>query len=162
MTITFKKGREGRSDPVSYTRADGSVEWMSSGFYVLHDLMHYAVEHTLGYTEAFFGLMARGWTLRDFEHPKPIIDRMPNQAVWAEALVNALAVQLRAGTNDEEVDEHVARSCQQHHRPILTISAAQKTAIRAELDRLMQAWEALPANGSLDLIFNPAEALTTF
>ncbi len=153
MTITFKKGREGRADTVSYTRADGSMEWMNCGFYVQHDLMHYAVEHTLGYTEAFFGLLAQGWTLRDFEEPKPVMARMPDQAVWAEALVNALAVQLRAGTTDEEFDESVARSCQQHDRPLPTVSTEQKAALRAELERLIHAWDALPPNGKLELIF---------
>lgn len=153
MTITFKKGRESRSDTVSYTRADGSVEWMNSGFYVQHDLMHYAVEHTLSYTEAFFGLMAQGWTLRDFEEPKPVMARMPDQALWAEALVNALAVEQRQATTDEEFDDCVTRSCQQHDRPVPIVSTEQKAALRAELERLTQTWNALPPNGKLELPF---------
>lgn len=153
MTITFKKGREGRSDTVSYTRANGSVEWVNSGFYVQHDLMQYAVERTLGYTEAFFGLLAGGWKLRDFEEPKPVIPRMPDQAVWAEALVNALAVEQRQGATKAEFDESVARSCQQHDRPLPTVSTEQKAAIRAELERLTQTWDALPPNGKLELTF---------
>ena len=33
---------------------------------VLHDLIHYVVETTLGYREAFFGLLAAGWDIQDF------------------------------------------------------------------------------------------------
>ena len=47
------------------TRQDGSVTWQRqtrhAAHFVPHDLTHYAVETSLGYTNGFFGLITEGW-----------------------------------------------------------------------------------------------------
>jgi hypothetical protein len=52
------------------TRADGSVTWQKQSerhavHFIHHDLTHFAVETTLGYTQGFFGLVAAGWNIED-------------------------------------------------------------------------------------------------
>lgn len=49
-------------------RADGTETWQkqqsqSAAFFPLHDLTHYAVETELGISEAFYGLIASGWSI---------------------------------------------------------------------------------------------------
>jgi hypothetical protein len=47
------------------------------------------VESALGYTEAFFGLVASGWSLNDFAAPGAAA-RLPPPAQWAEHIVGLL------------------------------------------------------------------------
>ena len=60
LVIRIKKKTDG-SAALSCTRADGSVTWQRQDgklglFFPLHDLTHYAVETTLGFSRAFYGL----------------------------------------------------------------------------------------------------------
>jgi hypothetical protein len=51
-------------------RPNGSRTWSRlHPFFPAHDLLHYAVETTLGFHEAFFGLLAAGWAIDDFSRP---------------------------------------------------------------------------------------------
>ncbi len=80
-------------------REDGTVTWSKSGhggFFGPHDLMHYAVETTLGLRRAFFGLIADGWDVTTFEEPG-IAARLPAEALHAEQIVNLLLQEAIAG-----------------------------------------------------------------
>jgi len=62
----------------------------------LHDIAHYVVETTLGFTEAFYGMIAKGYDIGDFELPREqrpvdlIPANLPVQALQTEHIVNLL------------------------------------------------------------------------
>ena len=75
LSIHLKRHADG-SASITLTRADGTVTWQrQKGKLALvfppHDLTHYAVETTLGYQHAFYGLVADGWDISDFAAPWP-------------------------------------------------------------------------------------------
>jgi hypothetical protein len=73
LIIRIKRHSDG-SASLTCTRRDGSTTWQrQSGslgmVFPPHDLTHYAVETTLGYRGAFYGLIADGWEISDFAKP---------------------------------------------------------------------------------------------
>ena len=83
LVIRIKRHADGAAS-LSCTRADGSVTWQRQGgklgaVFPPHDLTHFAVETTLGYRHAFFGLVADGWEIADFAAPWPR-GRVPDDA----------------------------------------------------------------------------------
>ena len=80
-------------------RADGSSTYSKSAhgaFFGPHDLMHFAVETTLGMRGAFFGLIAAGWTIEQFSEPGAAA-RLPAEALLAEHIVNLLMQEVTYG-----------------------------------------------------------------
>ncbi len=73
LKIRLKRHPDG-SASITLTRADGTVTWQRQKgslamVFPSHDLTHYAVEQTLGYRSAFYGLVADGWEISDFAMP---------------------------------------------------------------------------------------------
>ena len=67
MQITLEKRKDG-SVVLRLKRNDGTSDWQkqqgpNAAFFPLHDLTHYAVETELGIGDAFYGLVAAGWTI---------------------------------------------------------------------------------------------------
>ncbi|MFM1879115.1 MAG: hypothetical protein RLZZ241_1981 [Bacteroidota bacterium] len=83
-------------------RQDGTRTWQKSkpGM-VPHDLAHYVVETHLGFTKGFYGLLADGWDIEDFEKPKvnrPLAlwpQNLPAEALITEHLVNIVLTGLQ-------------------------------------------------------------------
>lgn len=98
MRLRFARGKDGSPNVLTCFRDDGTAAWMPlDDFFPLHDLTHYAVERTLGYHDAFFGLIARGWDIRDFTDKArdPVTGGvvksvLPPEAVWTEYIVGTL------------------------------------------------------------------------
>jgi len=100
LSIRIKKKADGDA-ALSCTRADGSITWQRQegrlgAFFPLHDLTHYAVEITLGFKRAFFGLLAEGWDLSSFAEPGAK-NRLPEDAGLAEVIVGFLDVERATG-----------------------------------------------------------------
>ncbi len=54
---------------IKYIRDNATTTWMyCDDFFVRHDLSHYAIEKTLGYTTAFNGMKNNGMDIKNFEH----------------------------------------------------------------------------------------------
>lgn len=88
---------------LEYTRKDGSVTWGKiQPAMVAHDLAHYVVETQLGFTQGFYGLLADGWNIEDFEKPRSerpqqlLPKNLPAEAIYTEHLVNMLLVSLQS------------------------------------------------------------------
>jgi len=80
-------------------RDDGRATYSKSRhgeFFALHDLLHYAVESTLGLRDSFFGLVARGWTIADFDGPG-VLEKLPPEAGQTEFIVGLLLQDYMAG-----------------------------------------------------------------
>jgi hypothetical protein len=143
-------------------RADGSVTWQrhpakNSRFFPPHDLTHYAVETTLGFRDAFYGLVASGWELSDFGHPWPR-GRLPAEAGVAEFLVGCLDLERLSGEVQtvEEVNAGGTRQCGDAWQPI---TEDQLARLRSLTHELTARWHALPPDGELALDFTPREGL---
>lgn len=92
MLISLTK--QGGLTVLTCTRRDGSVTWQKSargGFFGQHDLLHYAIETTLGLRESFFGLVAAGRSIESFLEPGTAA-ALPIEALNTELMVNQLMI----------------------------------------------------------------------
>ncbi len=166
MLIRLKK----LQDAVSLTciRLDGSVETQRTayqGFFALHDLMHYAVETTLGFRRAFLGLMAAGYSFSTFaDKADPRYHTMPDEALWAEHLVNILSQHADnparrdpelADAWTDDINQELAASLREGHRPPFQVSRLQLETIFAVFDRLKARWHDVAVGDHLELTFPP-------
>ncbi len=162
LLIRLLKKTDG-SAALSCVRPGGTVTWQrqdgrQGGFFPRHDLTHYAVETTLGYRRAFFGLLANGWDMADFGKPWPR-GPLPDQALHAEVLVGMLDAERAAGAqwSAEEVNAQVA-SYYLAHGLAQPAPLAQPTLDRIHDARreLFARWAAVAPGSALELAF-PSE-----
>ena len=89
IVVRVTRGRDA-PDRLAVERPDGSSTWQDrpAGFGVAHDLTHLAVESVLGLGQGFFGLLASGWDISDFER-KQVRDArgIPATSIWVEGVV---------------------------------------------------------------------------
>jgi hypothetical protein len=141
-------------------RADGTSTWQrgdsaAAHFFVVHDLTHFAVETTLGYRRAFFGLLASGWNITDFGKPWPR-GPLPAEAIPAEVIVGMLDSERSSGTRmrADELNAEVARHYAAHglgDPPVVT--PEQLARIRQRMSELIAEWWTRNPGESLELIF---------
>jgi len=146
---------------VTFVRADGSTtsgRLGSGGFGAVHDLTHYAVETTLGLRRGFYGLLAAGWNIPDFE-VKGTARQLPNEALVAECIVGQLTNAVFVGREVEaEEFNWLVRSAVEGVRPdaaVPVINAEILRQMRHTLDALLARWRALPPGASLELEYPP-------
>ena len=155
MVIHLKKGRDGPST-LACVRADGSRTWGKvHPFFPVHDLTHCAVESVLGFDEAFFGLVATGWSIDDFTVPGSS-SRLPMQAVWAEHIVGLLDLE-RANHQPfaaAQLNEMLVQSLGKLQlAPCRPVSDTELDHIRQLRNALQQRWQATPLGGTLEVEF---------
>lgn len=99
MTIIFHKKED--SSTINITRSDGtSTGSKTNHIGVIHDLCHYAVEQTMGFKNAFFGLIDSGYDIDDFEKPRYnrpeelIPENLPVEAKQAEHMAGLFQLSL--------------------------------------------------------------------
>src|SRR4051794_2520929 len=157
MIIRLAKGKNGKPPTLTCVRDDGTSTWQrSTEYFAHHDLIHYAVETTLGYTEAFLGLVATGKDLDAFGTRNGVKDVYTLQEGWAEALVGLL--QLPAGEGgtplrDEELSDHLAKICVENGVPGPLIVTEQLGRVRSQIRTLHETWDRLPEGGAMELTF---------
>lgn len=155
MVIELKKGRDGPTTLVC-VRADGTRTWGKvARFFPVHDLTHCAVESVLGFNEAFFGLVARGWSIDDFAVPG-VAGRLPAEAVWAESIVGLLDLERGTGTEwtAAEFNTALAESLRGQSRAAFRVITDDELArTRALRNDLQERWEGLPPGGLLTVPF---------
>jgi hypothetical protein len=142
--------REDGAGVLRCTRADGSVTWQKQerhgAHFALHDLTHFAVETTLGYRRGFFGLIAEGWDIEDMTG-KGKRGPLPGETTEAESVVGLFDMERLAGAvwSAEEMNSvsHIARRLADEE--ILTV--------RKRRGELFRQWSAVPAGGTLELLY---------
>jgi len=156
MNIRFIKGNEDEH-VISCTRNDGSVTWMQlSSFFVIHDLCHFAVETTLGFHTSFFGLLAVGTTISEFDLPS---DKrtvaISEEAIISEQLVNLLVIESKQGKfeNFKETMQEILRLHTSTNSE-WSISALELETIRYSFAALISQWDTLAINETMELNFN--------
>jgi hypothetical protein len=98
MRIIFKK-RIGLKHIITYQRVGMEDLWMEADdFLVLHDLSHFAIETSLGFTNAFWGLIKSGINPSVFEN-KTMRDQLfiSDEAWYAECLANLFLIEYTQG-----------------------------------------------------------------
>jgi hypothetical protein len=139
-----------------------------NGFFALHDLMHYAVETTLKYDRAFFGLMASGWSFENFtRRDDPNYRTIPDEAIVVEHLVGTMTRHHRdASARDgdslailaDDINADLAASLSQTGVAPPALASARIRSIYDRFDRLAGEWTAIPVGGLMELAFPAARA----
>lgn len=155
MLVQLKNGRDSRPTLVC-VRADGSRTWTKvHPFFPIHDLTHYAVESVLGFTEAFFGLIASGWDIEAFG-TRGAASSMPEEALWAEHVVGIFDLErgMNRSLSTEDFNKAVEESfAGKRTRPFRSLTDAELAAIRALRSELARRWWGLAAGETLELPF---------
>lgn len=156
MKVCLKKAKDGRPS-VSFLRADGSSTTgrLGSGdFGPVHDLTHYAVETTLGLSGGFYGLLAAGWNIPDFE-VKGTGRRLEDEAVVAECIVGQLTNAVFGSQPVATADFNwLVAEAVRAVRPgavVLAVDDATFRTLRERLAALLDRWRALPPGETLEL-----------
>src|SRR5688572_3249027 len=161
MIIRIKKGKDG-SGALSCQRADGSIVFQrqnakQAGFFVRHDLTHYAVETVLRHGKGFYGLIAAGWTFDDFGK-KWDKKKYPADAEPSELIVGLFDAEnaSRAKWTAEEFNRHAREFLRQHGGDGIgeVITEEQLQGVRRRLDELLAKWAGLELGGTLELEFD--------
>ena len=155
MEITFTKGNN-KKHIISCTRKDATQTWMHcDDFFIAHDLAHYAAETSLGYKSSFYGMLAGGVSITDFELPKAQRNFLLTQeAIVMEHLVNLLTIEMQQGTLSD-LNKVFAESFTNNDSVIEppVFSTGQLEAIRNLYTSLMKQWYALGEEEKMVLHF---------
>ena len=160
MKVQIKKGRDGPAT-LACVRTDGSRTWSKvHPFFPEHDLTHLAVESVLGFTQAFFGLIAAGWNIDDFSQ-REMARRIPAEAVLAEHIVGLLDLE-RAQRERLTVDDFksllASKLPETFAGPQSLLTGDQLDRIRALRAELVSRWWSVAEGDTLELLFPVVEA----
>jgi hypothetical protein len=159
VIIEFAKRKDGNTT-LRCVREDGSSTWQRNenqhaGFFLLHDLTHYAVETELGFRRGFYGLIAEGWDIAETTG-KTSRGPLPNETLEVEYLVSAFSAERAGGTASSaaEFNELAATFALAKGMPKpRQLSEDELTRVRSRFDELAAKWRALPAGASMQLAF---------
>lgn len=158
LTVSLHKNSPKRAI-LRCIREDGSDTWSRLHPNMeYHDLAHIAIEKSLGLKLSFFGLVAMGYNISDFELPedkKPEGLRgisIPEEAIITEHLVNLLMVERFSDGQDEDFIPQLKTILQERNLsfpPYLTENTL--SVVRTAYDSLISQWQALPNGDSLHI-----------
>jgi len=160
LQIAFKK-HQNKPNTLSCTRKDGSQTWskIHPGL-AIHDLIHYAVETTLDFQNAFYGLLAQGYNIEDFALPRaerPIAllpKNLPFEAFYTEFVVGLFQMETLSGEPYPDFNGLLkaiyAEKKLEGFRPL---SEKQIQVIRLKIKMLNQSWKKTAFNEALILAF---------
>ena len=157
LIIIVKRGQP--SSTLTVRRADGSVTWskLHPGM-ELHDLAHYAVEQSLGLEEAFYGLLAEGFDISDFELPKEQRPQrlqtanLPPESIQTEHLINLLMTELQYGSPLPDFLAQFESILTQHGLPPMgQLTSERLEAIRRLITDLRSQWSGISFGEVLEL-----------
>jgi hypothetical protein len=155
MEIKFTKKLSG-DHVLSCKRNDGTETWRHvSNFFISHDICHYAAETIIPLNNAFFGMVAAGTDIENFDLPKEQRNfQLTEEAILAEHLVNLLTIEVTQGKMENFLDvfsgiyeEHVGTKL------YLLITENKLEEIRNKCVDLLQQWNLLEETKTMNLFF---------
>jgi len=156
MIVRFTKG-DGKPDTLTCIRDDGSRTWspVGAGVGVEHDLAHYAVETTLGFREAFLGMLEAGRDIDDFGTRDGRKDTYPHEALLAESLVSLVQISVSQTTplTVAGIQEQLTAVCANSGLGEPDIADGDIDRARVTLLGLMARFRELSPGTSMDLPF---------
>jgi hypothetical protein len=151
----FKK-RVNRKHLIVYKRIGQADYWLEADdFLIFHDLSHYAIERTLKYNNAFWGLIKSGINPSIFENK---IERdqlfITDEAWYAECLANLFLIEITQG-KFENFHQVFRESFMQMYPEKTTpkITDQEIDAIRSYYAELIQQWKSLKTDQLLTVTF---------
>jgi len=157
MILRLTKPKGDKPGTFTCIRDDGSCTWQrSSDYFAHHDLIHYAVETTLGYGDAFLGMVAKGRDLDAFGTRNGVKDVYTAEEGWAEGIVGAIqwpTFSAGPSLSDAEVLAVLQQTCEAHAVPLPPITVEQIGQIRQKVRTLHEQWHRVPDGGVMELAF---------
>ena len=155
MRVQITKKANG-SGVLRCVRSDGSLTWQKqndrhAAFFALHDLTHFAVETTLGYSRGFFGLIAEGWDFQD-TGGKGARGPLPPEALEVEGIVGLFDSERACGViwTLEEFNEFAGV------RGARLLTADEIVRVKKKRSELFQEWAAVAPGATLELQYERA------
>jgi hypothetical protein len=155
MEIKLTKNPTG-DHVLSCKRNNGTITWKHvSSFFISHDICHYAAEAVIPLNNVFFGMVAAGTDIENFDLPKEQRNfQLTEEAILAEHLVNLLTIEVTQGKleNFLEVfsgiyEEHVGTKLYRG------VTENKLEEIRNKLTDLLQQWNLLEETKTMTLLF---------
>jgi hypothetical protein len=146
MKLTKGAGKFDRMEIVRTGQPSERVDCPKQGI-IPHDMVHYAVEHTLG---------ARGFLTRVMDgEPAAFQMQAEAQSDAAERLVEVFQGDAWSGGNASAADliELYRVTCDARSCPMLDVDEAAILEVRAAIADLSARWAAVPVGGVLELGF---------
>ena len=144
---------------------DGSSTWTKIQPAIeFHDLAHYVVETELGFAHAFYGLVAAGHNIEDFELPREhrpealFPANLPAEALQTEHIVNLLQVGQSQSDSDFNFLETLRNILDEHSIEFPEkLDARTLQSIQLRLKGLLLSWQQLEPGDKLQLTFSTAD-----
>jgi hypothetical protein len=160
MLVRFSKNfPPAEADALTCVRPDGSATTASlrrQGI-LPHEAIHFVVEDTLGWHDAFFGHIARGESLEKVAarlHGRSAQWSKMTQALQSEALVECLEADQWGGASDPAAfAEKLVNACRRRGIPPPDITAEELDRVRVALREFGAAWRPLAPGASLERTF---------
>lgn len=155
MEIILTKTRK-EYNVFSCKRADGSITWKQVGdFFILHDLGHYVVESILHLKNGFFGMVAKGTDITDFDLPKEKrVIEITSEAIFTEHLVNYIVIDFTQGRMANFVETFSAINDKNIEPDLLKqLKECKLEQIRKKYNDLIVQWKSVSIAGSMNLLF---------
>ena len=160
MILRFKKGREGKPSAFACIRADGSATYQAPlALPVQHDLLHYAVETTMNWRNAFLGMVASGRDMDSFGTKNGITDTYTQEEIWAETTVGLLqwpALSQGGVWTDEDLLALSQQSSAEQGIPAPPLTLPLLHEMRERAAALFRQWDDLPEGETMELVFPEA------
>ena len=143
-------------------RADKSETWSKLHPNTeYHDLAHIAIEESLGFKNSFFGMVASGVNITDFElpeHQKPDALRganLPRESLVTEHLVNLLTIEQFNTKENINFIEETQKILKENNLPFpKELTEDSLTIIRAKFLHLISVWNHLKDGDYLENTLN--------
>lgn len=146
--------RRGKTPLLICTRPDGTQTMAETIVGAEHDLCHHVVETTLGYRRAFYGLLAEGMNIEDFNvaAASTKID-LPPEAGATEFIVGLLESELTSGLPFPDFNTELRRAMANTRKPAQApeISETNLASMRARIVELKARWRGLPEGETIEL-----------
>lgn len=151
-----RAGRADKYDQLRCVRRDGSTTGcaMPRQGILPHDLVHYVVESTLGWRNAFYGMIAAGTDIGPAmeQAHDPGNEALLDQAIHVEAIVESLQAQLWSGVFDAAMfAEGVRTACTGRGRSVPGLAPDVGRQLFNAVLALDERWRQVPWHGTLEL-----------
>ncbi len=150
LSIHIKKG-DNRQSTISVIRRDGTKTYSKiPDDFEVHDIAHYVVEKQLEFSNSFYGLLAQGHQIQDFQLSKEKRpdtlwpQNIPKEALTTEHLVNLVTIDFMGSRGQMDVLENLRAILKENNLVYpKELNREKLESIRKELFELMEKWNTL-------------------
>jgi hypothetical protein len=157
LIVRLKKQSAAGPAILNCIREENTVTFQhTTAYFAMHDLIHLAVESELGYTQAFFRLVAAGRDIDSFGTRDGVKDTYTCEEAWAKSLVGILQWPEMGGGPEltaSETQQQLLSAFAESPFGTPNVNAAQIQQIRAVIDCLHRRWAKVRPGDTIDFHF---------